>query len=95
VIVDEIHVVSLTLVETKDDAPVARHGHCPQPSQITFERVKLKAWKSHVSNFYRLVQTGQYSPDFVHVSWREAPMVVEIVESFKTPMFERRDHYAA
>ena len=91
-IVDEIPVVDFAIVETKDDAPVARDRHCPHATQFPLEPMKPKARKCHVPNFHSLVQASQYPLDFFHVSRREASMVVVIVEFFKAAVFKRRDH---
>ena len=58
-IVEEIHVVNVTLLEAENDAPIGPNPHSPLTFSITFKPVQAQARKVQVLRLFCSVQQKQ------------------------------------
>jgi hypothetical protein len=58
-IVDQIDLVSVAILEAKDDPPVAGHGYAPEALQIALQGMETIARESHLLRSIDNIQPGK------------------------------------
>jgi hypothetical protein len=79
VVVNQINIAGAAVAESKNDAPVARHGDGPETGKVSLERMQPKARQVHVADLGRLVETRQDALDLSDMV-RIQPTAVSLLE---------------
>jgi hypothetical protein len=92
VIIGQVNVKSVTILEAKDDPPVAGYGHAPVAFQVSLERVKPVSRQIKVSRRFRPVEMRQNVPDTGRLIGPDSAWVVLLEQAPQTLMPKRPYH---
>jgi hypothetical protein len=80
VIIDQIHVVGVTVLKAEDDSPISRHRNGPEAFKIPLQAMKLKTGERHVLNDPRLIQASQNTPNLIEVRCGKPAAVILFIK---------------
>jgi hypothetical protein len=91
-IVNEIYVESISVLEAKDDPPVAGHGNAPISLEVASERMEAKAVNTHILNLLGDIETTQDAFDPADQVRPHSTTVSPLVEALQAAVPEPQDH---
>lgn len=94
-VVLKIHVVSVAVLESERDAPVAGHGHAVIALAVAGKPMEAQARHIHIVHHWRGIQAIQNTPDTWCVRRIDSALTSIPEESFQSLVFERSDHWVS
>jgi hypothetical protein len=91
-IVDQIDVADLSVVEGKNDTPVAIDTDGPEPSEIVAQGMEPIAWQSHLIDRLYDIEALQDALDLGQHIGSDPGSIALLIEALESPMAEASDH---
>jgi hypothetical protein len=92
VVVDQLDVVSGTIVKTENNSPIGSHGDGPKPLAMALQGVEMKTGQSHIFDRIGFVELDQNRPNFAGQIGSDSAAIVLFKKPFQALMLKSDDH---
>ena len=91
-IIDQIHVVGISILEAEDDTLITGDRDGPEASKIPAQGVKLETGKRHVLYATCLIQSSENTSDLTEISCGKPAAVAFFIKQPKAAVLQRSYH---